>query len=64
MRDIIYDMGYIYSAVLFFAGLFVGMFLMCIAVVIAPQKTVSTDESIQYEEQISDAIEAPSIQTQ
>ncbi len=61
MHDIIEHYGKVIVAL---AGILAAVLLTVAVVGIVNNKTVSAVENIQYEEQIKDAIEAPSIQTQ
>lgn len=57
MHDIIEHYGKVVVAL---AGVLAAVLLTVAVVVIVNQKTVDAVENIQYEEQIRDAIEAPS----
>lgn len=59
MHDIIEHYGKVVVAL---AGVLAAVLLTVAVVVIVNQKTVDAVENIQYEEQIRDAIEAPSTQ--
>ncbi len=59
MHDIIEHYGKVIVAL---AGILAAVLLTVAVVGIVNNKTVSAVENIQYEEQIKDAIEAPSIQ--
>ena len=61
MHDIIEHYGKVIVAL---AGILAAVLLTVAVVGIVNNKTVSAVENIQYEEQIKDAIEAPSIQGQ
>lgn len=60
MHDIIEHYGKVIVAL---AGILAAVLLTVAVVGIVNNKTVSAVENIQYEEQIKDAIEAPSTQT-
>ena len=57
MHDIIEHYG---KVIVSLAGVLAAVLLTVAVVVIVNQKTVNAVENIQYEEQIRDAIEAPS----
>ena len=61
MHDIIEHYG---KVIVSLAGILAAVLLTVAVVGIVNNKTISAVENIQYEEQIKDAIEAPSIQGQ